>query len=126
MHCVCPGDYHCLSLTHVQFHPPKVTPLTNLSEGTVQRLCYYNSNAWGWQNSHQSGVVGLTDQLIFHEEKSSDVYRGNNNSPKTLPRGTPDTTLSCLLKQPSTITSCDRFDGRCVNTVNTEHPTPTE
>ena len=28
-HCVRPRDYHCLGLTHIQFHPAKVTPLTN-------------------------------------------------------------------------------------------------
>ena len=36
MHCAWPGDYHSLSLTRIQFHPPKVTPLTNLQEVTVQ------------------------------------------------------------------------------------------
>ena len=33
-----------------RFHSPKVTPLTNLAEVTVQGLCYYNSNALGWHN----------------------------------------------------------------------------
>ena len=40
-----PWDYHSLSLTRIQFHPPKVTILTNLAMVAVQRLCYCNSNA---------------------------------------------------------------------------------
>ena len=35
--------------------------------------------------------------------------------PKTLPCCTPDTTLTSLLRQPPTITCCDRFDRNCVN-----------
>ena len=46
-------------------------------------------------------------------EKSSEVYRKNNNGPKTLPCGTPDMTLTSLHLQPSTITYCDRFDELC-------------
>ena len=46
-------------------------------------------------------------------EKSSEVHRRNNNGPKTLPCSTPDTTLTRLLRQPSTITCCDRFDRNC-------------
>ena len=48
------------------------------------------------------------------------------NGPKTLPCGTPDTTLTSLLLQPSTITCCDRSDRKCVNIVNTKPPIPTE
>ena len=105
MHCARPWDYHSLGLTLLQFHPPKVTPLTNSSKVTDQGLCYRNSDAWGWHNSHQSGVISIT----VH----SKVYRRNNNWPKTLPCGTPDTTLTSLLQQPSTITCCDRFDRNC-------------
>ena len=36
-------------------------------------------------------------------EKSSEVYRRNNNGPKTLPCGTPDTTLTSLLKHYSQV-----------------------
>ena len=32
---------------------------------TDQGLCYCNSDAWGWHNSYQSGVISITDQLIF-------------------------------------------------------------
>ena len=35
--------------------------------------------------------------------------------PKALPCGTPDTTLTSLLRQPSNITCCDQFDRNCVN-----------
>ena len=83
------GDYHSLSLTHIQFHPQKVTPLTNSAKVTDQGLCYCNSNTWGRHNSYQSGVIGITDQLILQNLKSSEVYRRNNNWPKTLPCGTP-------------------------------------
>ena len=31
-------DYHCLSFIFIQFHPSKITTLTNLTEVTVQRL----------------------------------------------------------------------------------------
>ena len=48
-------------------------------------------------------------------EKSSEVYRRNNNGPKTLSCGTPDTTLTSLLQQSSTIICCDRFDRNCVS-----------
>ena len=57
MHCAWPGDYHSLGLTRIQFHPPKVTPRIHSDEVTVQGLSYRNSSAWGWHNSHQSGVV---------------------------------------------------------------------
>ena len=52
-------------------------------------------------------------------EKNSEVYRRNNNGPKTLPCGTPDTTLTNLLRHPSTKTNCDRLDKNCVSTDNT-------
>ena len=94
MHCARPRDYHGLGLTLIQFHPQKVTPLTNPAKVTDQELCYCNCDGWGWHNSHQSGVISITDQLILKKmEKSSEVYRRNNNRPKTLPCGTPDTTL---------------------------------
>ena len=59
-------------------------------------------------------------------EKSSEVYRRNNSGPKTLPYGTPDTTLTSLLRHLSTKTNCDRLDKNCVSTDNTEPPIPTE
>ena len=69
MHCARPGDYHSLGLTLIQFHPPKVTPLTSPAKVTDQGLCYCNSDAWGWHNIHQSGVISITDQLIFKNGK---------------------------------------------------------
>ena len=107
MHCARPWDYRSLGL---QFHPPKVTPFTNPAKVTDQGLCYCNYDARGWYNSHQSGVISITDQLILENGKKNEVYRRNNNGPKTLPCGTPDTTLKSLLRPPSTITCCDRFD----------------
>ena len=65
MHCVRPGDYHSLCLTHIKFYPTKVTPLTNLAEVALQGLCYCNSNARGWNNISQSGVFDKTDKLIL-------------------------------------------------------------
>ena len=59
-------------------------------------------------------------------EKSSEVYKRNNNGPKTLPCGTPDTTTTSLLRQPSAITCYDRFDRNCVSIDNTENPIPTD
>ena len=126
MHCVRPRNYHSLGLSSIQFHPPKVTPFTNPAKVTDQGLCYCNSDAWGRHNSHQSVVISITDQRIFQSGKSSDVYRRNNNGPKTLRCGTPDTTLTSLLRQPSTITCCDRFDKNCVNIDRTEPIIPTE
>ena len=71
-----------LVLLAFKFHLPKVTPLTNPAKVKDQGLCYCNSDAWGWHNSHQSGVISITDQLIFQNGKSSEVYRRNNNGPK--------------------------------------------
>ena len=48
------------SLTHIQLHPLMVAPLTNLAKVMVQRLCNCNSIAWGWHNSYQSEVIGIT------------------------------------------------------------------
>ena len=62
-------DYHSLGLSRIQFHPQKVTPLTNPAKDTDQGLCYCNPDAWGWPNSHQSGVISITDQLILQNGK---------------------------------------------------------
>ena len=62
-------DYHSLGLTRIQFHPPKVTPLTEPAKVKDQGLCYSNSDPWGWHNSHQSGIISITDQLIFKNGK---------------------------------------------------------
>ena len=117
MYCAWPGDYHSLGLTRIQFHPPKVTPRIHSDEVTVKGVSYRNSSAWGWHNSHQSGVVSITNKLILQNEKS---YRRNNNGPKTQPCGTPDTTLTSLLRHPSTKTNCDLLYKNCVSTDNTE------
>ena len=69
MHCARPRDYHSLGLTRIQFHPQKVTPLTNPANVMDQGFCYCNSDAWGWHNSYQSGVISITDQLILQNGK---------------------------------------------------------
>ena len=69
MHCARPRDYHSLGLKSIKFHPAKVTPLTNPAKVTDQGLCYRNSDARGWHNSHESGVISITDQLIFQNGK---------------------------------------------------------
>ena len=66
--CVSNGDYHSFGLTSIQFHPPKITPLTNPAKVTDQGLCHPNSDARGWHNCHQTGVISITDQLIFQNE----------------------------------------------------------
>ena len=55
-------------------------------------------------------------------EKSSDLYRRNNNGSITLPCITPDTMLASFLWQQSTITFCDRFDRNC-HYILTKHQT---
>ena len=42
------------------------------------------------------------------------------NGPNTLLCGTPNTTLTSLLRQPSTVTCCDQYDKNSVNIGNTE------
>ena len=60
------------------------------------------------------------------QRKSSAVYKRNNSGAKTLLWSTPDTTLTNLLRQPSTMTYCDRLERNCVRIDSTEPPTPTE
>ena len=50
----------------------------------------------------------------------------HNNWLKTLLCKTPDTTLTSLLQQLSTITCSDRFDGNCVSIDKKEPPIPTK
>ena len=121
-----PGDYHSLSLNRIQFHQPKVTPLINLDEVTSQRLCYCNSTP-----GDDATVVKLESSaklislVILHKKNSPEVYRRNNNWPKTLPWRTPDATLTSLLGQQSTITCCDLYYRNCVNIDTTAPPIPT-
>ena len=103
-------------------HHPLTLPRSRIRDSATATL----TPAWGWHNSHQSGVISITDRLIFQNGKSSEVYRRNNNVPKTMPCCTPDTTLTSLLRQPSTIACCHRFDRNCVNIDKTEPPIPTE
>ena len=60
---------------------PQRSPRIHSDEVTVQGLSYHNSSSWVWHNSHQSGVVSITNKLILQNEKRSEVYRRNNNMP---------------------------------------------
>ena len=42
MHCTRPRDYHSLSLTRIQYHPPKVTPLINLNDGGEWMIFHFS------------------------------------------------------------------------------------
>ena len=64
MHWAWPGDYYSLGVTRIQFHSSKVTSLSGPSKVTDQGLCYCNSNAWGWHNSHQSEVIGIRYETL--------------------------------------------------------------
>ena len=120
MHCIWNRDYHSLSHTCIQLHPPKVIQLTNLAEVMVQGLCYCNSNARGWHNcmsskwSHQQNLSANSP-----DGNSSEVNKKNNNESKTLYCDTADTTLTSLLRQPSTLMCSDR-QHRTFTTHTTE------
>ena len=68
----------------------------------------------------------MDSQLMPQCVKNLKGHRRNNNAPKTLPSITLDTTLTSLLRQPSTMTCCDRCDRNCVSVDITEPPIPTE
>ena len=59
-------------------------------------------------------------------KKASRCTRGATTGQKTLLCDIPDTTLTSLLRQPSTITCCDRLDINFVNVNDTEPTMPTE
>ena len=58
-----------MGVTLIQFHSKKVTRFTNPTEVVDMGVFYCDSNARGWHNSHQSGVIGITDQIIFQNGK---------------------------------------------------------
>ena len=115
LHCAWPVNNHGLSLTRIQFHPQTVIPLANLYEVTIQRFFYSNSDAWGWHNSYQSGVVGITDQQILQNGENFEVFRRNLYRHKTLPHSIHDTTLASLARHLSTIPFYDQFDRNCAD-----------
>ena len=94
------------------------------------------SSFWNSANTlcHQSAINVVSStipiSLFSKMRNSSEVYRRNDSGPKTLPLaepyGIPDTTLTSLyiLRQPFTITCCDRFARNCANIDNTDlqHP----
>ena len=76
MYCARPRDYHSLGLTRIQFHPPKVTPLTNPAKVTdrdsapatltpghgTTAIKWHGTTATtgAWHNSHNS--LGMAQQ----------------------------------------------------------------
>ena len=121
MYCGRPGDYHSLCLTCTQFHPIKVTQLTNLAKVTLHGLGNWNSNAWGWHNGHQSKVISITSQLILQNGKTAPRCKegkitGSKHCPSALL-----TMSTSLLQQPTTITCCEWFYRNCVNIDSTVH-----
>ena len=74
------------------------------------------SNAWGWHNRNDRGVISTTDQLIFQ----------NGSKALSCIAGIITMLTSLLIRQPSTITYCDRFDKNRINIDKTESPIPTE
>ena len=83
---VWPGDYHSLGLTRNSISFPKghtVIPLTNPTKVSDQGLCYCNTNAWGWHNSHQSRVISITNQLFLQIGKALECTEGTITSQNT-------------------------------------------
>ena len=78
MHCVWPWDYQSLGHTRIQFHPRKVTPLTNPAKVTDQGLYYCNSDAWGWHNSHQSSHTHSRSACFPESDQLSSVGIGGS------------------------------------------------
>ena len=79
MHCPWLGDYHSLGMISIEFNSPNITPLTNPAKVADQGLCYYNSNAWLWHHSHQSGVISITDLHIFQNRKKRRSVQGEQS-----------------------------------------------
>ena len=70
----------------------------------------------GWHNSYQSGVVSITIKLVFHfGRKPSWCTGGTTADPKHSSDNTPDTTLTILLRHPSTMIYCDQLYRNCQN-----------
>ena len=67
MHRALPGDYHSLSLTQIQFHPPKVVPLTNFAEVAVQGSAAATLTPENGTTEIKV-VIGITDQLILQKK----------------------------------------------------------
>ena len=97
MHCARPRDYHSLGLTRIQFHPPKVTPLTDPAKVSDQGLRYCNSDASDaqqpskWSHQHNGSayfpkwkkVPKCTGGTITGTI-SNTKYRRNNTEKNTL------------------------------------------
>ena len=68
-----PRDYRSLGLTRIQFHPPKVTPLTNPAKVKDQGLCCCNSEDGTTAIKVESSAQPIS--LFSKMEKSSEVYK---------------------------------------------------
>ena len=87
----CSQDYHhTISQWHRTVHIPRLIPRANIS----------------WILISQA-----TEKLAFFPvwKKVPEVFRRNNNEPKTAPCDTLDTRLTSLPRQPLSITCCDYF-----------------
>ena len=60
MHSARPRDYHSLGLTRIQFHPPKVTPLTDTAKVTDQG----QSKLWSNVQPQPEGDVSVCDDAL--------------------------------------------------------------
>ena len=74
MHChkgALSRDYHTLGLTPIQFHSLQVTSRTNPTEVRNQGLCatVTRTPGYGTKAIKLSGVISITDQLIFQNVK---------------------------------------------------------
>ena len=58
-----------LVLLAFNFIPQRSHHLLTFTRSRLQILYYCNSNAWGWHNSYQSEVIGITNQLILQNGK---------------------------------------------------------
>ena len=121
-----PRDYHSLSLTCINFNYQKVTSLTNHVKIMIQELCKMYSLTRGWHNFGNCEVVSITVKLVCHYGEKLRGVQEEQQPPKTLPWGTPDTTLTRLLRQPSITTYCDHSEINCIRTDSTERPMPNE
>ena len=89
----------------------------------IQGLCDCYAVMWKWHHSNQSRVVRMTNQLVSSTEKKIEgVHQEQQWSPKHCP-GVPDTTVTRLLWQPSTMMFSEWFEN-CVRTDSTEPPIP--
>ena len=132
MHYARPRDG--LGLIHIQFHPPKVTPVTNPAKVTDQienLLPLLRRQGMAQQPSkwsHQQNRSAYSPKW----KKADKCTGGTITGPKHFPVALliPLTSLlrqySTTIYSTSTKTCCDRFDRNFVNIDKTEPPILTE